>query len=678
MLPPLFACLGQHCLGLRVYLSRHTGYCGAMRASLGRPPSTAGKRRWIAFLCALAVTLGCTSTQYVKLRSVPRNPLVDQLKLTARGGPRPTERTEQLLRQYDLDRSLNGPPEVVLASFQQVVDQEPSPEKLYSYAELNYLAGKRLEHTNPPAALDRLGAAVSYAYLYLFDDRFASHRNPYDPQFRGACDVYNAALESTLRIVRKQGMLMPGKTYTIETASQAWHVTVVARGADWLASDFERFEFVSDYEVQGLKNQYRSYGLGVPLIAVRRPRHPHDPRERFYPPNLSFPVTAFVRLLPPEHNATPGTRPQHRALLELYDPLTTSETTVGQRIVPLETDLSTPLAYFLNNPQLDQLATAGLLRVDKSQNLRGLYMVQPYEPGKIPVIMVHGLWSSPLTWMEMFNDLRGDPIIRRRFQFWFYLYPTGQPFWESAAQFRQDLAQAREILDPQHLERRLDQIILVGHSMGGLVSKLQTVESGNAFWQIVSDQPFAAIKAPPEIKRQLEQEFFFQPNPSIRRVITIGTPHRGSPFASETARYLARKLITLPELTLTARQQVVRDNRDLLRNPDLLETSTSLDSLSPASPMLPVLLAAPKAPWVRYHNIVGVIQNTNWLGKLAAGSDGVVAYESAHLDDVSSELVVNADHSHVHRHPLSVLEVRRILLEHAAEMDAELAARSAN
>ena len=647
-----------------------------MRAVSGLRPNAACKRLGFAlWLFVWAAVLGCSSTQYVKLRSVPRNPLVDQLKLTARGGPRPTERTQQLLRQYDLDPTLNQPAEVVLASFQQVVDQEPSPEKLYSFAELNYLAGKKLEHTNPPAALDHLGAAVSYAYLYLFDDRFARYRNPYDPQFRGACDVYNAALESTLRIARKQGMLMPGKTYTIETATQSWDVTVVARGNNWLASDFERFEFVSDYEVQGLTNQYRSFGLGVPLIAVRRPRDPHDPRERFYPPNLSFPVTAFVRLLPGQPSPTPQGRPRHVALLELYDPLAASETVVGQRIVPLETDLSTPLAYFLNNPQLDQLATAGLLRVDKSQSLRGLYMVQPYEPGKIPVIMVHGLWSSPLTWMEMFNDLRGDPGIRRRYQFWFYLYPTGQPFWQSAAQFRQDLAAARELLDPQHRERRLDQIVLVGHSMGGLVSKLQTVESGNAFWEVVSDQPFAALQAPPEVKRQLEQEFFFHPNPSIRRVITIGTPHRGSPFASETARYLARKLITLPELTLTARQQVVRDNRAILRNPDLLETSTSLDSLAPASPVLPVLLAAPKAPWVTYHNIVGVIQSTNWLGKLAAGSDGVVAYESAQLDDVASELVVNADHSHVHRHPLSVLEVRRILLEHAAAMDAELAPR---
>ena len=111
----------------------------------------------------------------------------------------------------------------------------------------------------------------------------------------------------------------------------------------------------------------------------------------------------------------------------------------------------------------------------------GLYMVQPYEPGKIPVLMVHGLWSSPMTWMEMFNDLRSQPEIRDHYQFWFYLYPTGQPFWLSAAQLRRDLAKVREVLDPTHQEPALDQMVLIGHSMGGLVSQLQTLQSGDDY-----------------------------------------------------------------------------------------------------------------------------------------------------------------------------------------------------
>ena len=158
----------------------------------------------------------------------------------------------------------------------------------------------------------------------------------------------------------------------------------------------------------------------------------------------------------------------------------------------------------------------------------GLYMVQPYEPGKIPVLLVHGLWSTPMTWMEMFNDLRSQPEIRDRYQFWFYLYPTAQPFWLSAAQLRRDLAKVRNVLDPRHEEPALDQMVLIGHSMGGLISRLQTVQSGDEFWRLVSREPLPQIKAEPEVRQKLQETFFFQPNPSIRRVVTIGTPFHGS------------------------------------------------------------------------------------------------------------------------------------------------------
>ena len=129
-------------------------------------------------------------------------------------------------------------------------------------------------------------------------------------------------------------------------------------------------------------------------------------------------------------------------------------------------------------------------------------MLEPYTPGKIPVLMVHGLWSSPLTWMEMFNDLRSMREIRDNYQFWFYEYPTGQPFWDSAAQLRDDLAKTREVLDPAHAEPALDQMVLVGHSMGGLLSKLQVVDSGDAFWRTVSDEPLEKLKLPDETKQR--------------------------------------------------------------------------------------------------------------------------------------------------------------------------------
>ena len=107
-----------------------------------------------------------------------------------------------------------------------IVDREPTPDKVCAFAELNYIAGKKAELTDPAAALDYFGTAVTHAYQYLFDERYRSQRNPYDPEFRGACDLYNGALESALRIVKKDGGLKPGMTHLIKAASHTMNMKI--------------------------------------------------------------------------------------------------------------------------------------------------------------------------------------------------------------------------------------------------------------------------------------------------------------------------------------------------------------------------------------------------------------------------------------------------------------------
>jgi len=466
--------------------------------------------------------------------------------------------------------------------------------------------------------------------------------------------------------------LKVGSVQTIRTGNQTFEVEVVARGS-WKAEDFDHFEFVSDYEVNGLTNHYHTFGLGVPLIAVRKPHDGSDATEKYYPPGLSFPVTAFLRVCPSEDVPAEGRPNQQRCVLEFYDPLMSSEIVMAGRRVPLETDLSTSLAYMLSQPALKEtdIATIGLLSPAASQTLQGLYMLEPYNPRKIPVLMVHGLWSSPMTWMELFNDLRSLPEIRNNYQFWFYLYPTGQPFWISASGMREDLAGARGILDPNGHAAALDQMVLVGHSMGGLVSRLQTLDSGDDYWHLISDKSPDQLNATPEDRARLMGLVFFKPNRSIRRVVTIATPHRGSDFANDTTRWLARKVIDLPERLVSSKQRLVVDNPGLFRDTELLTINTSIDSLSPTSPVLRVMLNSPSPPWVKYHNVVGLVPDSGIMGRVAEGTDGVVAMTSAHLDDVESEIVVQADHVNVHRHPRSVLEVRRILLEHLEQVRHE-------
>jgi hypothetical protein len=627
----------------------------------------------LALTCALSS--GCTQ-KYLTLRKVPKNPLEGPLNLMGYGGPKPTGRTEMLLQRYDLLDTQKNQPQAALASLRQQAAEEPNSDKLYAVAELAYLdARKKQDAGQVKEALDLYGAAVAYSYRYLFEPGLDRFRNPYDPQFRRACDLYNSSLEGALRIAIKQGKIKPGQTQTLETASQKFRLDIEIKGP-WHPDDLNKLEFVSDYEISGgLTNLHHTYGLGVPLIAIRAKHEHEDAAEKYYPPGLSFPVTAFLRVAP---DSDPQSSGAHHCVLELHDPLNATTLTVCDRLVPLETDLTTPLAFFLDNPafRAQDISTSGLRFPGDptSTKVIGMYMVEPYDPNKIPVVMVHGLWSSPTTWMEMFNDLRSFPEIRARYQFWFYLYPTGQPFWISAAQMRDNLAEVRQTLDPAGQNSSLDQMVLVGHSMGGLVSKLQTLESGDDFWHILSDKPISELKSSLEDREKLARVVYFHPNPAIKRVITIGTPHHGSDFANDYTRLLGRNLIKLPEMLTELTNKLVVDNPGYFKNTDMLTTTTSIDSLAPGDPIFPVMIAAQKGPGVKYHNIVGRIDRSGILKSFTEDGDGVVSLKSAHLDDVVSEKEVTADHLKVHRHPLSTLEVRKILIQHMKEVD--LAARA--
>lgn len=625
--------------------------------------------------CMLAVVLlsgGCSGNRYIERRDSPWDPLTRQLRLMSRRGPKPTDRTLHLLRRYDLVQQHEKNLAPVLMRLQDALVEEPTLDKVYALAELSYIGAKKAHLRGYRDEAKQLYAiAVAHAYAFLFDDRpdFIAARNEFDPQFRLACDLYNQSLEGSLRLINEEQGLRPGETITTRIGEQEYRVKVQLAGA-WHTEDVERLEFVSDYQLKdGLTNRHHFFGLGVPMIAIRRPHDAEEVAEQYYPPGVSFAVTAFLRV-EDHQNAEDVT-----CVLELTDPVANQTIQVAGRDIPLESDLTIPLAYFLDTPEFNaqtNTGTLGLINPNRTQQAQGIYMVEPYQPHKIPVLLVHGLWSSPVTWMEMFNDLRSFPEIRENYQFWFYLYPTGQPYWLSAAQMREDLAAARRDLDPRGQNAALRNMVLVGHSMGGLVSRLQTVHSGNDFWHLLSEEPFDSLEASEKERQQLADLVFFEPNPAIRRVVTIGTPHRGSKLANDYTRWLGRKLIRLPTMIVQGNERIVRANPEL-RNTELLTVTTSVDSLSPDSQVTPVVLNAKRAPWVTYHNIVGVLEKSRLPTVDDEGGDGVVSLASARMEDTASELTVNADHMTVHQSPRTILEVRRILLTHLLESRQHIA-----
>ena len=580
----------------------------------------------------------------------------------------------QWLRRFDLVTALEESDEQeFIDTVDAVANQRQSEEDIYALAELAFIAGNKAQHKgDSAAAFDLYGISVANAYLYLVDEKFDLQRNPYDPRFRQACDLYNGSLEAVMRLAQQDGPLTPGTRRAIETSSQSIQMSIVSKGS-WRADQIASVEFASDYQTKGLKNQIQRFGLGVPLILVYRPDL-NRPEDQFYAPGMSVAATAFFRVMP-EGGIRDG-RARHKCVIELHDPLLTSDVQLEDtRLVPLESDLSTPLAYSLSDPlfQDNDIGTRGLINPRDSQSVQGLYMLEPYDPHKVPVLMVHGLWSSLITWMEMFNDLRGDTNIRDHYQFWFYLYPTGQPFWDTSAQLRQDLAHARQVLDPDRRAVALNVMVLVGHSMGGLVSKMQTLQSRDDYWNLISEKPLDQLQIPNELRQQLKETWYFEPNPSISRVVTIASPHRGSDFSNGTTQWLARKLIRLPEAMAENTQRFFAQNADLRRSP-LLRINNSIGSLSPDSPVFSTMLQSPHLPKVKFHNVVGVVPEDNVLGKVIARGDGIVKYESAHLDSVASEVVVPEDHIKIHLHPRAILEVQRVLLEHLGQLKADYVA----
>lgn len=625
-----------------------------------------------AVLCVSALVLlssGCASNDYLTLRRVPRDPLTASLGLVNYSGLAVSERTSTIVRRFIPSDDKKDNYDQMLDRLEKEIDQSPTPETVYAVAEISYVAGKKAEAEGKASnAFDYFARSVAHSYYYLFAPNFERRRNVYDPEFRQACDLYNSSLEGSLRIANKRGLLKPGKSQVVVTGTSQFHVNIVLKG-NWKAEDIERFEFVNDYELQGgLTLRNHTYGLGVPVIAVRRRSdNKVNPQEAYFPERLSFPATAFLRVN--SFDRVPKVGGIHSCSLELHDPLVSNEVLIHSRLAPLETDITTPLAYLLDTKEFQESSSVslGFLKPGDVANKARLYMLEPFDPKRIPVVMVHGLFSSPTTWMEMFNDLRSYPEIRERYQFWFFRYPTGQPFWKSAADLRETLVKVRDDLDPRRECAPFDQMVLVGHSMGGLVAHMQTISSGDQFWKILSERPFAELKASEATKASLEREFFFEPNPSIKQVVTLGTPFSGSAYAQGPAQTLSRQVVRLPDMMLNLQNQVARDNPGYFRNYKTLACGTSIDSLSPDAPIFPVLRGAARAPWVNYRNVVGVAYDESSWGNPIGRGDGYVSVASAHLDN-ADEVTVRADHLTVHRHPKSVLFVRRYLEQHSGEI----------
>ena len=594
---------------------------------------------------------------------------------------KPSERTMETLTRQGLNKRYKTDPTRVLASLERTAQgQKDDADLIYALAELNWLEGRRHDQTKlisfdrqRDQVLDRYLDALTYAYDYLFSPALAAGRQPSDPRFRLACDIYNAALERLIRTALVKGRVPMGESIELTLRGQKAKVRLaVDEGSPWPRNEIGEMMFASDYELTGVETQTRQYGVGVPMIALRKKLKSDDnpttaALERFLPTEAAFPLTAFMH--PKSRLEQPlDKKGDEEFVVELIDPIRFRQ--VGsdpKALLPLEFDLTTPLAYMWSKSEqfrdADREKISNLIKPGDLSKKSGLTLLRPYEPGKIPVVMVHGLASSPLTWIPMINELMNDPRVRENYQFMLFAYPTGAHVPIAMSSLREALWQARTQFNTEGAAPDFDQMVLLGHSMGGLLCHSLAVSSGDRFWQLHSDRPFQEILGPPEVLTELRQFLFFEPMPSVRRVVYLATPHRGSDLSRGMIGRVSSSLIEDSDHIQKLLSTLIADNPDAFDRKRFRRLPNSIETLSTNNPVLTALMEMKSGPDVTFHSIIGA----NRPGPPADSTDGVVPYRSSHLDGVASEKLVRSDHS-VQKSPEAIQEVRRVLIEHLVKL----------
>jgi pimeloyl-ACP methyl ester carboxylesterase len=411
---------------------------------------------------------------------------------------------------------------------------------------------------------------------------------------------------------------------------------------EWNPALFE-FTPADEFDVGGKYVTERTTrdGLGAPIVAVER-QASLKRRQQLAPSKIFRTVSAIAQF----HG--------HRCVIEFYDPLDEETASFYGRTVPLAADFTVPLAVMLQQTDPAKHELWRVLNPEKYAQSAAIERLQPFSPNKTVVLVIHGLKDSQATWTPMINKLRGDPVIRKHYQFWFYSYPTGYPFAYSAAILREELDEVEEQFP------KLKPMVVIGHSMGGCISRLLLTDSGDQLWMKIFGRPPDEVPLSPKTREYFRQELFFRHRPEIGRVIFIASPLRGSNMATGLIGGLATLLIREPTLSSEASQEMLRVTN--MREEELKpkRRANSVDSLSPKSRFLNALNTIPMTPRVPYHTIIG----DRGRGDSPNSSDGVVPYWSSHMDGAKTEDIVPSDHN-AHQNPQAIEDVLRILKKYA-------------
>lgn len=406
---------------------------------------------------------------------------------------------------------------------------------------------------------------------------------------------------------------------------------------------------------KGWRTDTKQEGVGAPIVVHRLKENVSGVDQQFTgSAGQSYAATAMIKFSSSGASTT--------AELRFYNPTKKDRVDFWGESRMLANDLTSPFAVLTHegsdSRQEILLKWFGVFTPMNYIDQMGLYMIAPFDPEKIPVVLVHGLKSDPLTWRNVINELNGDPELRKKYQFSVFYYPTGLPLRVPSAALKKEINKLHGHYQKSGMKKNAEQMVIVGHSLGGLLTSVQVrkIDSG------LLDKIFKTPVKEADVNELAVKDYQYiigGPRPDfVKRAVFIATPHRGSSSADIYIARLLASLVDIPKnvlfLQVPATTAALTDFGRTLFGAD--EQQNSLSVLKSRSATLSLITDSPFYKHIKYHSIMG----DRGRGDTPKSSDGVVAYESSHLDGAESEKIVPTKHN-AHDSPEAIQEIRRIL-----------------
>lgn len=541
-----------------------------------------------------------------------------------------------------------------------------APHERYSALSELYLAyAQKLEKIRGRSTEDITTAydlSLKYSYLYLFKSGLNAQQNSFDLRQMQVRTFYNYSL-SRLLSLKYQAHPTEKLPASFHVGQQEYQIdTTYYRALQALAIAGLHSSYSLDFS--GLDQVNRQDGLGAEFIVVKKAAQSVandfilDPLRHYanqanprihHPQYLS--VTAIAQPTQANASAAQILAGEIPLKIQLYHPYQHQTAMINGQAYTMTANYTAPFAYWLAQNQLGKFGYLSLL--DRAETLRmpHLYMLEPYQPQKKVVVLVHGLASSPETWMNLTNNILGDATLRQHYQIWMVAYSTNMPIFESRFQIHALLKQA--FAQTQVDSTSSQDAVLIGHSMGGIISRLLVSDadiSKDAI-PLMNYEQYTRLQQHPVI----QQRFQFEADLPFRRAIFVAAPHRGSDLTDRWYVEWAKKLVKLPTSFF---DQVNIELTGSTSTQGLIQNGP--DDLSPQSRFMQLTQSVMPKSDLPYHSIMGNQTTSDVSSKM---SDGIVPYTSSHLADAQSEKIFKGGHS-IHAEPETILELRRILHEH--------------